>query len=159
MSVEPSSDRVASFGRALFWGTLLFLTILFLILGVGLFLALSDRGEIGAWLQSLRDFLIIALLLELTLFVVAAIAFVWRLSRFVGEMSLELSALSGDARETTRIARESIQILHRHLIQPILDLRALWIELRGVIRAWAGLKRATAADESPASAHAESESN
>ena len=124
-----------------------FLILLFSILGIGLLLSLSDRGEIGIWLRTIRDFLLVGLLLEVTLFVVSAIYFVWRLGHFIEETSLELKTLSGDARETAHIAQESLQVLHHHLVQPILYLHALWKELQGLFGAWAGLKQAANEEE------------
>ena len=159
MSAEPEHERSITFGRVAIWGTLLFLGILAFIIGVGIALALTDRGEIGTWLRALRDFLALALLLELTLLTIATIAFFWRLSRFVEEMSAELSTLSGDAHETAQIVRESVQTLHQQLVQPLLSARAMLVELRETLRAWAGLKRATGVDKGNASAQPEPESN
>ena len=161
VSAEPEREggRAVTFSRVAVWGTLLFLAILALILGVGIALALTDRGEIGTWLRALRDFLALALLLELTLLTIVTIVFLWRLIRFVEEMSEELSALSGDARETAQIARESVQTLHQHLVQPLLYARAVLVELRETLRAWAGLKRATGVDDATTPAQPEPESN
>ena len=159
MSVESETQRIASFSRVLIWGTLIFLILLLFILGIGLFLSWSDRGEIGIWLRTIRDFLLVGLLLEVTLFVVSAIYFIWRLGHFIEETSGELKALSGDARETAHIAQESIQVLHHHLVQPILFLHALWKELQGLFRAWAGLKQTATKEENISAVQKDTDSN
>ena len=159
MSVESETQRIASFSRVLIWGTLIFLILLLFILGIGLFLSLSDRGEIGIWLRTIRDFLLVGLLLEVTLFVVSAIYFIWRLGHFIEETSGELKAISGDARETAHIAQESIQVLHHHLVQPILLLHALWKELQGLFRAWAGLKQAATEEDNISAVQKDTDSN
>ena len=159
MSVESETQRITSFSRVLIWGTLIFLILLLFILGIGLFLSLSDRGEIGIWLRTIRDFLLVGLLLEVTLFVVSAIYFIWRLGHFIEETSGELKAISGDARETAHIAQESLQVLHHHLVQPILFLHALWKELQGLFRAWAGLKQAATEEENISAVQKDTDSN
>lgn len=142
MSADQDSRASGSeFGRIARRGALFFLLLLAIILATGIALSLSGRGEIGAWLRGLRDFLAIALLLELTLLVMASIAFFWRLYRFVDELAAELSAIGGDARETVQLARESVLQLRREILQPLLDLRAMILEIRGVLLAWAGIKQ------------------
>ena len=159
MSVESETQRITSFSRVLIWGTLIFLMLFLFILGIGLFLSLSDRGEIGIWLRTIRDFLLVGLLLELTLFVVSAIYFVWRLGHFIEETSIEIKTLSGDARETAHIAQESLQVLHHHLVQPILYLHAIWKELQGLFRAWSGLKQAANEAEKNSAVQKDADSN
>ena len=159
MSAESETQQTTKFSRALIGGTAIILILLLLILGIGLYLSISDRGGIGIWLQTIRDFLLVGLLLEVTLFIMAAIFFVWRLGRFLEETTSEIKTLSADARETAHIAQESLHLLHRHLIQPILYLHALWKELRTLIRSWTGLKQAATVEEKKTAVQADSDSN
>ncbi|MCY3836332.1 MAG: hypothetical protein OXF83_07875 [Anaerolineaceae bacterium] len=150
MSVESEEQKTPSWRRIFFWGTTLFLLLFALIIGLGIYFSVSESGEFGVWLRSIRDFLLVGILLELALLTGSAVILVWRLVRFIESTSREISLLSGDARETARIAQESIETLHRLLVQPVLQLHALWVELKGLVKAWLGFKQAMAESEKPA---------
>ncbi len=162
MSVEReeiAAERKGSLGRAALWGALFFIAILSLIVGIGVLLVLNDQGTVGAWLRALRDFMVLALLLELTLCALVAIWFFWRLSRFLEEISTELKNLSGDTLETLQLIQTTVQSLHQQLLRPWLYFGKWLIELQALLRAWLGLKEMVQERDAPAGPQAEVDSN
>lgn len=159
MSAESEDTQSPSWQRVLTLGTLFFLLLFALIIALGIYLSWSDQGEISVWLQTIRDFLLVGILLEVALLTASAVILVWRLGRFIESTTREISLLSGDARETARIAQDGIQTVHRLLVQPVLQLHALWVELRGLLRAWLGFKQATTESDNPASVQTDPDSS
>ncbi len=116
---------------------LLTVGVIAMILGLLVFALVISLTAAETWrpvIQIFRDISVLVLVLELTLFVLAAAILLLQIAGFMIMLKTEIKPILDNARETTQAAKATAQFVSRNTADPLLQIKSFLSGLRAFIR-------------------------
>ncbi len=144
-SVEPDeaeSQNGMSFTRWVMIGAGALGGITLLVLVIGVILALIDSSYWAPRISSIRDLVIIVVVLEFILIIAALTVLILQVARLINLLQNEIKPILENTKETVDTAKGTAQFVGKNVAQPVVKAGTFFAGLRVFLREWGGIRRA-----------------